>query len=111
NAHKGPSTRPSAQSYRPSADMIQGPMRSSRTPKMAVPTALAAALVLGGAPLVNAQQPDGYGAFLDTVEVRVVNVDVIVTDKSGAFRPGLTREDFVLKVDGKPVEISNFAAF
>jgi VWFA-related protein len=78
---------------------------------MAVPAALVAALALGGSPVVNAQQPDGYGAFLDTVEVRVVNVDVIVTDKSGVFVPGLTREDFVLKVDGKPVELSNFAAY
>lgn len=86
-------------------------MRSLRTPKMAVFAGLAAAVAFGGAAVLDAQQTDGYGAFLDTVEVRVVNVDVIVTDKSGAFVPGLTREDFVLKVDGKPVELSNFAAY
>ncbi|KAB2957821.1 MAG: VWA domain-containing protein, partial [Thermoanaerobaculia bacterium] len=49
--------------------------------------------------------------FVDTVEVRVVNVDVVVLDLDGRPVTGLAREDFVLTVDGRPVELSNFAAY
>ncbi len=40
--------------------------------------------------------------------MRVINVDVIVTDRSGHAVAGLAREDFQLRVDGQPVPISNF---
>jgi VWFA-related protein len=51
-------------------------------------------------------------AFLDTevVDVSVVNVDVYVTDKQGNRVKGLTRDDFSLFEDGKPVAITNFYA-
>ena len=48
------------------------------------------------------------GIFTEEVSVRVINVDVIVTDRSGRAVPGLGREDFELRVDGQPVPISNF---
>jgi VWFA-related protein len=48
--------------------------------------------------------------FAESIQVTVVNVDVVVRDKSGRQVPGLTRADFSLFVDGKPVEITNFAA-
>ena len=48
------------------------------------------------------------GTFTDVVDVRVVNVDVFVTDPSGEHVPGLTREYFELLVDGEPMPISNF---
>jgi VWFA-related protein len=83
-------------------------MQLSRACRLAAP-ALAVALLAAASS--RAQQPDGYGAFLDSVEVRVVNVDVVVTDKAGNFVPGLTRDDFQLLLDGKPVEMSNFAAY
>ena len=46
--------------------------------------------------------------FTEEVSVRVINVDVIVTDRSGRAVAGLGRDDFELKVDGRPMPISNF---
>lgn len=48
--------------------------------------------------------------FTERVDVQVVNVEVFVTDKSGAPVAGLSREDFELHVDGKAVEVTNFYA-
>lgn len=60
---------------------------------------------LAGAAALPAQpgQP-----FVDSVDVQVVEVDVAVTDRRGRPVRGLTREDFELYVDGRPVEITNF---
>ncbi len=49
-------------------------------------------------------------SFAETVEVNVVNVDVIVTTSDGTRARDLTREDFRLYEDGEPVEISYFEA-
>jgi VWFA-related protein len=46
--------------------------------------------------------------FLSTVEVRVVNVDVVVTDSQGQPVTDLRPEDFTVLEDGKPVAVSNF---
>ena len=46
--------------------------------------------------------------FFASVDVRVVNVEVIVTDKSGQPVPGLSAADFELFEDGKRVEITHF---
>ncbi len=54
-------------------------------------------------------QPDD-APFLDTLDVTVVNVEVYVTDKKGNRITGLTREDFDLFEDGRPVAITNFYA-
>ena len=62
-------------------------------------------LVLAGAAAVQAQ-PDQ--TFIDTLDVQVVEVDVVVTDRNGRPVRGLTRDDFELYVDGEPVEITNF---
>ncbi len=48
------------------------------------------------------------GIFTEEVSVRVINVDVIVTDRSGQAVAGLGRDDFEIRVDGQPVPISNF---
>jgi VWFA-related protein len=45
----------------------------------------------------------------EEIEVRVINVDVIVTDRSGTTVPALKREDFQLFEDGQPVEIKYFS--
>ncbi|MBZ0111377.1 MAG: VWA domain-containing protein, partial [Thermoanaerobaculia bacterium] len=57
---------------------------------------------------VKEETPDT--GFFDVVEVEVVNIDVWATDREGNPYPGLTREDFIVLRDGRPVEISNFYA-
>lgn len=66
---------------------------------------LALLLLLAGAATLQAQpsQP-----FVDSVDVQVVEVDVVVTDRKDRPVKGLKREDFELYVDGQPVEITNF---
>jgi VWFA-related protein len=46
--------------------------------------------------------------FGETIEVRVVNVEAVVTDKRGNRVPDLKPQDFRLKVDGKPIKIDYF---
>ncbi len=48
--------------------------------------------------------------FFDSVDVDVVNVEVFVTDRQGNPVSDLTKEDFSLFVDGKPMPITNFYA-
>ncbi len=43
------------------------------------------------------------------VQVNLVSLDVEVLDQQGNPVPGLVRQDFAVKEDGKPVEITNFA--
>jgi VWFA-related protein len=50
--------------------------------------------------------PAGFG---ETVDVRVVNVEAVVTDRDGNRVPGLGAEDFRLEVDGQQVPIEYFA--
>src|SRR5947207_5107605 len=47
----------------------------------------------------------------ETIDVSIVNLDVIVTDKRGHRVHGLTKDDFEVFEDGKPQSISNFAAY
>ena len=53
-------------------------------------------------------QQTGPG-FHEEVEVRVMDLDVVVTDKAGRPVPDLKREDFTVKVGGKMVSIDYFA--
>lgn len=56
---------------------------------------------------VRAQEPPG-SVFGETVEVRVINLEVVVTDKQGLPVTALGPQDFELKVDGKAVPIQYF---
>ena len=47
--------------------------------------------------------------FQLSVEVPLVNVDVVVTDNDGGFLEGLRRENFRVLEDGVPQTITNFA--
>jgi VWFA-related protein len=47
--------------------------------------------------------------FAEEVDVRVIDVDVIVTDRQGNPLLNLTRENFQLLEDGRPVEIRYFS--
>jgi VWFA-related protein len=44
----------------------------------------------------------------ETIDIRIINVDVTVTDKKGNPIPGLKKEDFDLYENGVPKNISNF---
>ena len=60
-------------------------------------------------PSPSEQQRDAE-QFVDIVNVSVVNVDAYVTDKQGKPVTNLTREDFQILENGRPVEITNFYA-
>ena len=48
------------------------------------------------------------GIFVESLDVEIVNLDVMVSDSRGNPVAGLTREDFRLEVDGRPTPIDNF---
>jgi VWFA-related protein len=77
---------------------------------------LVGAVALGSAPaLAQPQQqkrpPQSQESpvFGETVDVRVVNVEVVVTDKDGNRVTGLKPGDFRLRVDGKEVPVTYFS--
>ena len=79
-------------------------------PRSLLVPALAAGLLLPTA--LPGQQPAAQPpTFVESVEVRVVNVDVVVLDRDGRSVVGLTRDDFELLVDGRATPLSNFAAY
>ncbi len=66
-------------------------------------------LTLTGATTVVAQgEPPPAPVFGETVEVRVVNVEVTVTDRDGVPVTGLSGADFRLLVDGEEVPVRYF---
>jgi VWFA-related protein len=72
--------------------------------KQFIAASLSALLVL---PAYAQQQPapPSYG---ETLEVRVVNLNVVVNDRDGNPVTGLTRDDFEVYENGKRKEITNF---
>src|SRR5215212_1807061 len=80
--------------------------------KVLVPPLLAALLSSLPAAAQAPASPDtpGEETFFESIDVQVVNFEVFVTDRQGQRVSGLTREDFEIAEDGKPVEISNFYA-
>ncbi|MEE8523069.1 MAG: VWA domain-containing protein [Thermoanaerobaculia bacterium] len=48
--------------------------------------------------------------FSDRVDVRLVEVDAVVTDQRGRPVSGLGRDDFELLIDGRPLAIESFEA-
>ncbi len=79
--------------------------------------ALAAILLVaaspGAAPSWGRESSDPlaeHTRFFGSVDVSIVNLDVMVTTRDGEPVDGLRKEDFRLLVDGEPVEIANFFA-
>jgi VWFA-related protein len=65
-------------------------------------------LLLGVSPAAAQQEQPEDPLDLEVeerIEVRLVTVDVLVTDRDGAAVPGLGREDFELQVDGEAVPV------
>ncbi|MEM1179414.1 MAG: VWA domain-containing protein [Acidobacteriota bacterium] len=80
-------------------------------PRVAAIVAFATSLsILSAAPVRSDDAdtvPKGFG---ERVDVRVVNIDVFVTDRKGQRVSGLSQDDFELRVDKEPMPISNFYA-
>jgi VWFA-related protein len=59
-------------------------------------------------PPINPKKVEGMPDYSIKVNVPLVNVDVLVTTKSGQFVPGLKKDNFRLYEDGTAQEITNF---
>jgi VWFA-related protein len=55
-----------------------------------------------------AQPAQSSSPLVETIDVRVIDFDVVVTDKRGNFVSGLTKEDFEILENGVPKPVSNF---
>ena len=75
-----------------------------KTPAVAIAAAM---LALAGSVPHAQQQQDGF-RFKSGVEL--INVTATVTDRSGRFYSRLTKEDFIVYEDNRPVEITHFNA-
>lgn len=73
---------------------------------LVVAVALSSSLLFAAEP----QQP-AVPSLGETIEVSIINLDVVVTDKRGNRVHGLTKDDFVILEDGKPQAITNFAEY
>lgn len=72
--------------------------------------AAAACALFLSLPVAAQQKPaaEAPPVFGEEVDVRVVNLEVVVTDRNGNRVPGLKPGDFRLRVDGKDVPIEYF---
>ncbi len=52
----------------------------------------------------------GQDGFRFRSGVELINVTATVTDRSGRFLPGLTKDDFVVYEDNQPMEITHFSS-
>jgi VWFA-related protein len=59
-------------------------------------------------PPVTPKKVEGMPDYSLKVNVPLVNVDVLVTSKSGQFIPGLKKENFRVLEDGVPQTVANF---
>jgi VWFA-related protein len=101
-APAAPAAPPPPRAAAPSQPQAVPAATSARPTTSAPPTGAAATAGAAGRP-----QPTGP-MFGETIEVRVVNVEAVVTDKRGNRVPDLKPQDFRLKVDGKPIKIDYF---
>ena len=69
---------------------------------------LAATTLVAQQPPPKPQPAAEMPKLVENIDVKVINVDVVVTDKKGNTVNGLTKEDFELFENGQPKLISNF---
>lgn len=73
--------------------------------------ALTLAVLTATAPLSaqqKQQQPAPATPLVERIDVRVIDFDVVVTDRRGNFVSGLTKDDFEILENGVPKPVSNF---
>ncbi|HKS23755.1 MAG TPA: VWA domain-containing protein [Thermoanaerobaculia bacterium] len=82
-------------------------MKITRHTVAAATLALAAAAFAADTPK---QKPgtDAPQPLVEKIDVRVINLDVVVTDKRGNHVKGLTKDDFMIYENGMQKPISNF---
>src|SRR3954470_5529613 len=69
----------------------------------------AAALLLPITAIAQQKKPQGEPQRLvETLDVRVINIDVVVTDRKGNPIHGLKKSDFDIIENGVPKPVSNF---
>jgi VWFA-related protein len=77
-------------------------------PSLRLLFSLAACWACGVTGFAQEQAPPRQAADVVRVNTALVQTDVMVFDKQGAFVDGLKRDQFVLKINGKPREVSFF---
>ena len=89
------------------------PRSQKESPHSAVLRTAAVALLLAAGALAAAEEtpPPDLAPFDESIEVRRVNVDVVVVDAAGEPVRDLGAADFALFEDGRSVEILNFAEY
>src|SRR6266540_5746070 len=71
---------------------------------------LAAVLILSAATVQTPPQTTPHPVpYLESIEIQINNVDVIVTDRDGNRVYGLKQSDFVLRENGTPQPLTNFS--
>src|SRR5712692_3642124 len=70
---------------------------------------LVCAAVVVSASTAWPQAPSASAPLVASIEVKVINVDVTVTDSSGKTVNDLTKDDFEVLEDGQPQAIKNFS--
>lgn len=86
-----------------------GRHRVSRTLATALGTLIGLSLLAATA-RSQPQDEERHGIFVDTIDVNLVNIEVVAIDKQGNPITDLTRDDFTVEIDGQPVNITNFFA-
>jgi VWFA-related protein len=74
-------------------------------------TMLALTLAFALAPTLRAQEQPPQGQFGEKIDVNEVLLDVLVTDAKGNVIVGLKPEDFTVKENGKPVELTGLTFY
>ncbi len=75
---------------------------------MKINLAALATLALLSTPFATQVQAQGYG---EKVDVNVVLIDAVVTDPKGNQILGLTKDDFIVKENGKPISVESLDYF
>ena len=94
------------------ARIFQTAIRALLVIALALPAGELPALAQQPEPPKSKQEPkppEKPGEFAISVDVQLVNVDVVATDAAGNFIPGLKKQNFRILEDGVPQAITNFA--